>query len=543
MLIKHNGNIAGEINTFKNYAFGEVSFFLNGLLYLDGCHAGEESINLIKKNFISEKTINFDELRGSFLLVIKLPDQIIAFTDNSNMHCIYYSNTYISNSCIEIVSAMKKDNIALSLNDNAIYQQFSFGKVFGEKTYINEVSFTDSMHYIVVKDGKIIIKNKNIGDISSKSRQLSMINYLESFAHSIEKEKVACALTGGYDSRMIFSVINNIIKADCTIAGNNLKEKDIQISKKVAEVANAKWKLIEVEKPNVTDMFLREMFKMSDGMEMYISTFRFRWVQYVNYLKSQEYTICLSGDGGVLHKDWEWKQDFPFYHKNKTNLKRYFSQRIACQQNMNNAGEKLLKLIKPQEEWFIAQLKKFQKPVNTESYDMFYNYLNGNRRFEYNLCDGKTIFYAPLQEQDIVRFSYHLPRKDRSFYKQNRMVITLANKNIAKLPTNYGTNASDMFMDKCFDILFEVKYMFVRAFRLIYRRLTKKTIGVQQATTWSCKEDIQQNLLSRKAITWAKKEGYLKESVNISSLGEKQIGVMIYAYLWNEIISNRESIY
>lgn len=537
MIINKNGDISGNTKEFQKIEINGTMYYLNGLFYFDGNHIGEESVRAFDEAALNDESGCIERMRGSFSLIIKKADRVTVYSDNSNMHCFYYSEDCISNSCIELTRFMKKSGKKISLNDEAIYQQYAFGKVFGPRTYVNEIRFTDYSEYVVIVEGKIHIENKNIGDISCSSTQQSMASFLHSFGRTIKGEKVACALTGGYDSRMIFAILNNELdNLDCVICGDNKEDKDIIVSKKVAEVAGANWQLIDAQKPRITGQYLEEVFNISDGLEMYIDTYRLRWLQYVDYLRKNDYSVCLSGDGGVLHKDWEWKQDIPFYNKKKTDLNRYYLQRIACQQDMRNAGNRLLALVKPQKEWFLKQLKSMQKETNTQSYDMFYNYLNGNRRFEYNLCNGKNLFYAPLQEMDIVRYSYHLPRFDRTFYNQNRMVTSEANLNVARVPTNYGTNASNLTSDKIIDIWFELRYMLIRISRHLYRRFTKKTIGGQKATTWTCTDDIRHNNLAKDALAWAKRNEYASNQCKMDDLNERKIGAIIYGYLWDKLI-------
>ena len=320
-----------------------------------------------------------------------------------------------------------------------------------------------------------------------------------------------------------------------TIAGNNKKEKDIIISKKVASVANTEWKLFSSDKPQVSNDYIREMFYRSDGMEMYLCHGRYRWADYVDGLSKENFSVCVSGDGGVLHKDWEWIQDFPFYNKKKFSELSFYKQRIHEKSNNHFWGEKIVSAAKEDRKWFAQRLSELKKETNTQSYDMFYNYLTGNRRFEYNLCNGNNCFYAPLQELEAVRISYKAPRFRRFFNLQIRDIISKSSKEISTIPTNYGTTASSDTRYLIRDIWFALAQFVYRAFRYVFRSITGKTIGLQEFTTWDCFDDVKCTDLARDSIEHARSLGYINSELSLDNINEMQLGSLIYLYLWNEI--------
>ena len=201
-------------------------------------------------------------------------------------------------------------------------------------------------------------------------------------------------------------------------------------------------------------------------------------------------------------------------------------------------GRRLLQADELDKEWFKLQLSSLKKETNTQSYDMFYNYLTGNRRFQYNLCNGKNCFYAPLQELEAVRFSYRAPRRKRFFYLQIRDIISKSSKEISTIPTNYGTTASNNSKYIIRDTWFATKQFIYRAYRYAYRSLTGKTIGLQKFTTWSCFDDVKNTKIARESIRYALTKGYTNQSLTIDNINESQLGSLIYLYLWDELIEN-----
>lgn len=538
MIIKQNGEVLKTESKFQSFMYSDnIKVYWNGFVFLQDSAAGIESIQKIVDSYLQNKQIGFESIFGSYTIVLVHKDIVFAFSDNSNMHCLYNGQTCIGSECIELALFMKEKGNKLTINDRAVFQHFAYGKIYEQCTYVNEIGIIKSNQYVYFHNGEIAIKDKNIGDISKASRQKSLSDFLETVGKSIAQEKISCALTGGYDSRMITAVLSKDIKLDSTICGDNEKDGDIRISKEVSAAAGTNYVRIPSKKPCVDEDYIHRLFELSDGMEMYIDENRFRWIQYVDFLEKQEYTVCLSGDGGVLHKDWEWKQDFPFYRKKKVDIKRYYKQRIACSTSFTYAGERLLGLRESHEEWMIEQLCLLKKQLNTESYDMFYNYMNGNRRFEYNICNGRNLFYAPLQELEAVRSSFHLPRKTRWFNNQLREITTQANKEVAKIPTNYGMTASSEWKYMIRDVWFDIKYTAKRGVRLIYRKVTKKTIGEQKASTWTCIKDLREAEVTKHAIQYAQRNGYLCDNVSPEELTNRKIGAMLYLYYWSQLIS------
>ncbi len=71
-------------------------FFCRG-----GLKAGEESVKAIIDDFIKFKNIPFSKIYGgAFIMIIKdlNSEQIILFSDNSNMRSLYIGNKGVSNS-------------------------------------------------------------------------------------------------------------------------------------------------------------------------------------------------------------------------------------------------------------------------------------------------------------------------------------------------------------------------------------------------------------------------------------------------------------
>ena len=222
------------------------------------------------------------------------------------------------------------------------------------------------------------------------------------------------------------------------------------------------------------------------------------------HLGEKNTILFLTGDGGALHKDWEWMQDLPFYHRRKTNLNRFYDQRIEFLKYNNYLGEKLCPVYTNQKKRILAHLKEYSRSINTESYDFLYYYISGNRRLYYNLHEFGVFMYAPLNEFEYVRYSYHLPRRKRFFYNQIRKLTTGANKQVARIPTNYATTASSEVRYLMRDVFLQGIDYSKKAIRMFGRKFFNRSFFVSAPFEWDI-DDIRLLPYASEALSYAKK--------------------------------------
>ena len=249
-------------------------------------------------------------------------------------------------------------------------------------------------------------------------------------------------------------------------------------------------------------------------------------------LMNEGYTVQISGDGGVLHKDWEWMQDLPFYHKKHTNLKRFYHQRIAYELDAKFLGPALSPLFSTQEQRFIDQMKPYVKSINTQSYDALYYDVSTVRGAPYNVKRDGYVGYAPMDELETVKYSYHLPRRTRFFYNFLRRLTTNASPEIARIPTNYGTTASNETRYIVRDVFFQLADYARKAGRMLGRRFFHKTFFVRKSVMdWSLEKDLRELSTSGNALEWAKGKEWLSDSANVNNLRYSQLLAVVYLYL------------
>ena len=87
----------------KIYHFGDDRVYVDGLFYVYGKKAGLESVEWMYNQILVTGCIPFEELRGAFSCVLERQNVITVFCDNSNMHCFYYSDRFLSSHFLKCV--------------------------------------------------------------------------------------------------------------------------------------------------------------------------------------------------------------------------------------------------------------------------------------------------------------------------------------------------------------------------------------------------------------------------------------------------------
>lgn len=524
----------------EEYCFSNATIYLHGLLYVYEKKAGKESIEWLYEKFCSSKKIPYMHLRGTFTCILKTTDELIIFTDNSNMHCVYYSNDYVCSSFLRIIKLEIEHERKLTFNNQTLCEYYTLGNIFWGKTFFNEIRILDSFHLISIKNGKLSLESKNITGIDGPSEAQSIEDFFVKMSYSLSDLNVCQALTGGYDSRLVYVCTSKHISDHVAISANNRKHSDVKIAEKVAQVNGTKLEIISKEKPVFSDTLLDDIVVKADGIQPIDVDSDLRLSHFIESL-SKEYDVQLTGDGGVLHKDWEWIQDFPFYRKKKSNAKQFYKQRIYYINNEKHLGKTLKRHFDLQQSLFIKQLNSISKNINTQSYDSWYYYVSGNRSIIYNNVVSNIIRYAPLLELDIVSFSYLLPRKERFFHNAMRKAITNENNVVARIRTNYGTTASSELPFVIRDCFMQSLEYFRKIIRYTSRKLLNKTLLNKSVLDWSLEEEIRNSQIIINAIGFVKNCGYLDDNVDINDLSYAEIQRIIHIYWLSNYVYNLKS--
>ncbi len=519
-----------NLDGIKSYKFDNTTIHVDGLIYVYGKKAGKETVEWLFESIQRTGCIPYEELRGAYTCIIQEKDKITAFTDNSNMHCLYYSDSMICNSFLKIVKYESETGTIPYFDLEAICEYLTIGNVFFDKTFFANIYILPSTKIAMIEQNKISIIQKPIGDIDKPSHLKSINDYFEKVAFSLSEMKVCQALTGGYDSRIIYACLSNRIQDHPAISTSDPNNKEVKCAQKVAMANKENLEIISIKKPEFTEDLIDSLFEKKDGIVPLDIDTDIRLIAFKTTL-AKLFNIHLSGDGGALHKDREWNQDLPFYRKKKSDSNQFYRQRLYYLRNDNHLGDKLKSTFDGQSQRFQNALDCIAKGINTQSYDSWYYRISKNLRTDYNCNPVEGIIsYAPLLELDIVRFSYSLPRRKRFFFNSMRQTITKENKQVARVKTIYGTNASNEWPFVFADVFFQTFEYFRKAIRLIGRMVFNKNILNPGILDWSMEKELRNSDVAKKAISFTQQRGFIKSTLSMDSLSFSEVQRIVHIY-------------
>lgn len=530
MIITGAEKFIGEKN-MRVAKFQNTEFFWDGLIYVPGFKAGADTVAALAKMFHDSGTFPFAKLRGSFHLIVRTPDRVLAFTDNSQLSAIYVHPQAVSTRVLPLVQLLSEvDSAPLNLSTTAIAQAYAVGRIVTEETLIESITLLDSDKYLEFREGGLTVEDKGIDDIDHTESGFTPEGFFDALAVALDNGQVSCALTGGYDSRMVYAFLANRMSPIPTLSGDAPITADARVGAKVARVSGRALQFIKTPMPSITDKYLQDLFVDQDGMPGFNSDSSIRLHEYYSKLASLGITTHLTGDGGVLHKDWEWIQDFPRYRSRRTNLGRFIRQRITFNFDAKGAGALIQADLNGLFGRLSRKLHKYLAPTNTQSYDKLYWHVNGRRTSYYNAVQHVNL-YAPLLERDFVAYSYALPRKRRFFNFQIRHLITGQNAAVARVATSYGMTASSELRYVTRDVFYQLRDYMRRATRLVGRYIMGRTPLLESAISWSSDEAVRSSELVGQAVAYARKIGLIEASASAMSLSRAHLDCLLQVFL------------
>jgi hypothetical protein len=517
-----------KLDSFKSFSYKNYTYYYSGIIWAFDKKEGEETIHYLAQSYAINNCIPFDKLFGSFHCVIIKPNgEIIFFTDNSNMHCFFISNTTIGTNFLEVI----KESDIKDLDLESISEFLALGNVYFGKTLVENINISSCNKYYIYSNGTIYEIDKKIDGIDGQSVIKDVNKYFEQMAYSLSDLKLTLSLTGGYDSRMVFACLKNHVPLDLFISGDNIKEKDIIYSEEVATIAGNKFKVIETIKPEITLEYIENLFYYSQGIIPFVNDGFFRISDFI-LDRAKGYNCYLSGDGGVMHKDWWWLQDIPYYRRKKVDFDKFYYQRIRFSKENIPWGPSISEIGMNLDKRMIRKLTEFKKPLNTQTYDALYFNVNGKKTsMGYTIHSNHIPSYAPLWELELVKYSYNLPRRKRFFYRSIRTITTKASKEIARIRTNYGTTASSELVYITRDIFFQFVDYFKKAIRMLGRKFLNKNFFVGNSVTWSTESDIRKLSISQEAVDHLITIGIFKKNTKANELSFSILGRAIQIFL------------
>ena len=525
---------AGFLDTsgFTGLQIGDCIYYYRGVFFMRGRKAGRDSILAFAQEFETSGVPPYAKAFGAFSCAIARPTgETIFFTDNSNLNCFYVASDAIGDSFLELI----RYEHSSAFDDDALCEFLGLGDVFFGKTLVGGISLSASDSTYVCSGGVLRREHKGVGDIDAPTAIDSVVDFFGDVADALSDERVTLSLTGGYDSRLVFACLRDRLPLSVFISCSDERAPDVYWARRAAHAGGATLEIVNVAKPQVSEAYIRHLFDSADGLVPFADDSYMRISAFMQDRRDVGYTCYLTGDGGPRHKDWYWLQDFPFYRMRHTNLGRFYDQRIQVVRTLVPVGDRLHDPYRKMRPRMIQSMRQHVKSINTESYDSIGFHILGEMvKPKFTTYSKLVPLYAPLWELELVRYSFHLPRRERFFYNSMRKVTTAQSKAVARTPTVYGTTASSEARYLARDVLFQGIDYSRRAMRLLGRTVLHRNLFVGLASTWSAEADVRNMDLSRRAVAYCVRQGLIRGGTVTSDVPYAVLGRMIQLYLLGE---------
>jgi hypothetical protein len=205
-LSKKSSKFPDNFSEYNNYFIAAIgTFTYKGLSYT-------QSLKTFLKDEIENK-LNLTELYGHYFVFIWTGKKLKLYNDGSGILKAYYDNDlkYLSSSYLLLTKLLRN---SITLNKPIIVENLLTGGIIGNETLFKEIESLGSDSAKQFPSLQLIYTNTNADDNSLNSREkilkysLSMLdNYFSKFKNLADEFGVYSGLTGGYDSRLLLSII------------------------------------------------------------------------------------------------------------------------------------------------------------------------------------------------------------------------------------------------------------------------------------------------------------------------------------------------
>lgn len=526
-----------KIGKYNTLQVDTSTVYWNGFFYVENHSDGRESVLHLMNQLLTEKSIDFDKLRGHYIIFIEFNDgRKICFTDNSGVYRLYKYNELVSDSFLELAKRIPKD--AYYWNTNKLLEFAHWGYVYGKETLVQGIERISSDCYLYLNNGRWQWKTKNLQDFEQPNTSFELNEYFEHLQKIVSSKKLSLDITGGLDSRYLLSWFGKqALNVELCVSGYGTSI-DQQIASEVAEAVQLKLHNVQHHTNDFTEYTLQNIVQQSDG-QLNVMVFH-RLNQYYVARKERGVELAMQGGGGEVLGDHWWLQDFPFYNKTKFSIfnfarLRLFSNALDHDLFWGKFKENSEELLKRN----IKYLESFRSKTNTQTWDKIaYYFKHHNAASSVLRFYSKFVeVYSPYLEREVHRYGYHMPRKQRMFDQLQIKHIHQHLPLVCSIRTTRGPHLKYNPSNFCQAGYYVFSNRLQRFFMKMKEVFLKKTYDRNKLDNPELAILLRKSKLAVIAINFWKQEGLLKPELEMNSVSDKYLSNLVSLYLIQENIS------
>lgn len=422
-----------------------------GSLIYDGA-TGEEAARKLHDAF-DGKSVDWSKTNGGYTVILKKFDRLFVFADRLGLNKIYMDTggNCLSNSFISVLDQLEK-----STPDPVGSHQYAWLTVIhGERTFISEIkpaapnSLIEAGEKFEVRQLALPI-NRTLGDWP--------LNFEESAEFYNERLRkifsvlagkfdgqINCSLSGGYDSRLVFSLLLDAgVKPKLYVYGGPA-DPDVIVAKHLAAIAGQEieWVNKSIEPLPSAEEWPERLDEICFGLDGWtnegLPTDGYSDLK-TRLSRSEGDQVLLLGTAGEVFRNF-------FYLPDKTYNLRAFVRAIYFRFSPEACGPDF----RP-EEYHSAFVDDISRVVGATSdrmdrrqIEMIYPLLRARYFFGRDMVINQRFgwSFSPFLEPAVFEGAHNLPLKYKTLGAMERRMIERLNPELAACPSAYGHAVSE----------------------------------------------------------------------------------------------------